>query len=111
MEITIDNIKIIFIIGSNAKHNTQIVLDAHENDLWFHLNDLPSAHIIAKISDIELTKKQYKEVIIRGAKISKMISKYSSSKHLDISYTTIKYVKTTNTPGLVNLEKYHIITV
>lgn len=111
MEEEIDGVMIQFIIGKNEKNNTLIVSEANENDLWFHVAHMPSAHIIAKIHNFELTKKQYKTVIKRGAKITKMVSKYSSCKLLEISYTEIKNVQTTHVPGLVNLISHKNIIV
>ena len=57
MEIVIDNITIPVLIGKNAVHNTQLVSEANDDDLWFHVTDKPSAHIIAKIANIEFDDK------------------------------------------------------
>lgn len=106
MEIPIDNIIIPIIIGTSAKHNTEIVSEANDNDLWFHVSDKPSAHVIAKISGISLTKKQRKKIIIKCCNLSKAISKYSSEKQLEITYTEIKHIQITDVPGAVNLLEY-----
>ena len=111
MEEEIEGVTIQFLKGKNAKNNTLIVSEANENDLWFHVADMPSAHVIAKIHDLELTKEQYKSVIKRGAKITKMFSKYSSCKTLQITYAEIKNVQITTTPGLVNLISFENIIV
>lgn len=111
MEEEIDGITILFIKGKNAKNNTLIVTEADENDLWFHVADMPSSHIIAKIHDLELTKDQYKSIVKRGAKITKMTSKYSSNTLLNIAYTEIKNVQVTTTPGLVTLIEHKNIVV
>ena len=111
MEVEIDGNIILFIKGKNAKNNTLIINEASDEDLWYHVTDMPSLHVIAKINDLELTKQQYKNVVMRGAKITKMFSKYSSCKSLMITYTKIKNVQITNVPGLVNLIEYKNILV
>lgn len=111
MNVEINGITILFIKGKNEHDNTLIVNEADENDIWFHVADMPSSHIIAKIHNLKLTKKQYKSIIKRGAKITKMTSKYSANSSLHITYTEIKNVKVTNTPGLVKLIKYKNITI
>ena len=36
-------------IGKNKVDNWKILDDAHENDYWFHLENMPSAHVIVHI--------------------------------------------------------------
>lgn len=103
MEYTIEGLSIVFIAGKNASDNTNLINSSEENDIWFHLADGPSSHVVAKVHNLVMTRKQRKAVIRKGAKISKMISKHSSTKSLAISYSLIKDVITTNVPGGVIL--------
>ena len=35
------DIPILFIAGQTKTENNQLIIDAYEEDLWFHLNDYP----------------------------------------------------------------------
>ena len=53
------NLTIDYMIGLNAQDNFNVIDLGNPNDLWFHVSDLPSCHIIACISKEEkLTKKE-----------------------------------------------------
>lgn len=43
-----ENEKYTIIIGENAKDNWNIIDMADQNDIWFHINNIPSPHIILK---------------------------------------------------------------
>ena len=47
-------------IGKNAEHNSQIISLSSSNDLWFHLDNYPSAHVILHIPDGILLNKKNK---------------------------------------------------
>ena len=47
--LNINNINITFYIGRNSQENFDIIDQADCDDLWFHLNDLPSCHVVASI--------------------------------------------------------------
>jgi predicted ribosome quality control (RQC) complex YloA/Tae2 family protein len=96
-----------FYIGKNAKHNNCIIDNASENDIWFHVKDLPSCHIIAVIPEDIIDKKDLRYIIKRGALLCKSRSKYSNIKKLDIVYTYIKNIVKTEIEGTINiLEDY-----
>lgn len=96
-------INIDFIIGGNAQENHDII-DANDNDLWFHISDKPSAHVISKIpKDLELKKDGLKKIIKQGALICKEHSKYKKEKNVSIDYTRIKNVVKEEEPGAVTL--------
>lgn len=102
---------ITIIIGKNASQNQQLILDSDDNDLWFHVANYPSAHLVMKIHNIKLKHKEMKKVIIQGAKQLKKLSKYSSVKNLEFNYTLIKHVQTTNTDGQVIIDNYKSIII
>ena len=104
LQVYISNINktIIFKIGSNANDNFKIIDESKLNDLWFHIADYPSAHIIADIPD-DIDKKKLKYIIKKGAIICKQYSKYSNQKNLEITYTQISNISKTNIIGTVNI--------
>ena len=97
-----------FIIGGNAQENHDIIdegYNANENNLWFHISDKPSAHVISKIpKDLELKKDEVKKIIKQGALICKTYSKYKKEKNVSIDYTKIKNVEKCEEPGVVTLK-------
>ena len=97
------NLDITFVIGQNAEENFQIIDDSQPNDLWFHVAEFPSCHVIAKINDImtSINRKDVKYVIKQGAVICKQYSKYKSVKNLDINYTEISNIQKTSVIGSV----------
>ena len=106
-EVYIPNINktIIYKIGSNANDNFNIIDQSKSNDIWFHLADYPSAHIIAVIPSEDIDKKDLKYIIKRGAVICKENSKYQNEKNLEITYTEISNISKTNIAGTVNVSK------
>ncbi len=89
------------IIGKSAKENWQIIDEASENDIWFHLDDYPSSHIILKTENIDI-KDFNKQTLIHCASLCKEQSKYSNMKNISVIYTKIKNVKKSDIIGSVN---------
>ena len=87
------------IIGKNKKENWQIIDDSLETDVWFHVSDSPSCHVILKnmvnISSIPI------QVIKRSAYLCKINSNAKYEKKSVIIYTPICNVKKTNIEGEV----------
>jgi predicted ribosome quality control (RQC) complex YloA/Tae2 family protein len=104
LQFYIENINktINFKVGSNANDNFLVIDSSNPTDLWFHVSDYPSAHVIAEISN-DTSKKDLKYIIKKGAVICKQYSKYSNQKNLEITYTQISNVKKTNIAGKVNI--------
>jgi len=84
-------------IGKSAAENTELVKNANKSDIWFHLSDSPSCHVIltceTKLNQIN------RRVISRCAYLCKMHSK--TSHNCKVIYTQIENVKVTRTPGQV----------
>ena len=90
-----------FLIGQNAKNNFEIIDNSQYNDLWFHISNVASCHVIACIHDLEINKKDLKYIITQGALLCKQNSKYKSEKNIEIIYTEIKNIQKTDTLGKV----------
>ena len=111
--ISIDGENITFFIGGNAKENFEIIDLAKSDDLWFHVDDLPSCHVIASISDIidNKSKKDIRYIVKQGALLCKKYSKYKSVSNLPIIYTYISNVHKTDIIGSVITTNSKIIKI
>jgi predicted ribosome quality control (RQC) complex YloA/Tae2 family protein len=85
--------EIIYLVGMNAQDNFYIIDAAEPTDLWFHLSDYSSCHVIAKLPpDIQLDKKQKLQIVKQGALVCKQHSKYKSVNNLKVIYTPVSNV-------------------
>jgi predicted ribosome quality control (RQC) complex YloA/Tae2 family protein len=105
------NLTITYYIGKNANDNFKIIDEANINDIWFHIKDYPSCHVIASISNQNIDRKNMKYIIKRGALLCKQKSKYANIKNLEIIYTEIKNVSKTSTIGSVTTVNTKTITI
>ena len=104
-------LKVKFLIGKDAKNNTEIINQSQDNDLWFHVNDLSSCHVIAFIHDLNISRKDLRYIVIQGALLCKQNSKYRSDNNIEIIYTRIKNVETLEKPGLVITTDTKVVTI
>jgi predicted ribosome quality control (RQC) complex YloA/Tae2 family protein len=105
-------INIIFHIGKDANDNFNIIENANPGDIWFHIDDNASCHVIACLpEDNEFNKKQLMYIIKQGAILCKQHSKYKSQKNVSIVYTYIKNVTMTNIIGTVTTENTKTIKI
>jgi len=91
--------EITFTIGQNADENDQIIDAAFSNDLWFHVDNKKSCHVIASVPD-NFDRKNLKYIISQGAVLCKKHS-YPKEKSLPIVFTRVKNIQKTTTPGMV----------
>lgn len=98
--INIDDKNYEIIIGQNQAENDNIIKNANQNDLWFHLNDLSGPHIVLK-SNGDLISKRYLNYI--GTLFTTYKNKLPN--HYTVIYTDIKNVKLTSQPGKVTVSK------
>lgn len=59
-------------VGQNAKENDILFADSKENDLWFHLESLPSSHVWLSCDDAKKRKKNIKKCAILVKENSKV---------------------------------------
>ena len=100
-----------FTIGQDAEDNFTIIDNSEPNDIWFHLADESSAHVIAKIPDIKLDKKQKRQIITQGAVICKENSKSKSKKGVSIIYAEIQNVSKSTPIGTVIVNNKKTIVI
>ena len=90
-------------IGENRYDNFDIIDKASGSDIWFHVEGLPSCHVILKTN--EKKRDIPNQVIKRCAYLCKINSKAKKLKTCNISYTTIDNVKKTDVIGQVEVKK------
>ena len=98
-----------FVIGQNARENTQIVQESSPQDIWVHAGDgVSSCHVIGQIPDdesIEITKRDRLMIAKKGAVLCKEnTNKLKSQHHVPFIYTTIENVSTTKIMGEVRIK-------
>jgi Predicted RNA-binding protein homologous to eukaryotic snRNP len=101
---SVNDIELTFWIGKNAQNNWDIIDQADKNDIWFHLSDYPSAHVILRNSEKNLTIKDISKQTLKECAIHcKLNSKMRNSNHdLSVIYTEIKNVKKADKIGAVH---------
>ena len=111
IKIYFDNIEkeIDFYIGKNAKDNFDVIDKGCDTDLWFHVEDESSCHVVA-IIPYETTKKHMKSIIKHGGILCKEhTSKLSKERNISIIYCSIKNIQKTDIPGCVNIHNTNAI--
>lgn len=89
------------IIGKNKNDNFAIIDESVETDIWFHVENEPSCHVILK--NTGKTHDIPKQVIKRCAYLCKINSKAKTQKKSTVIYTTINNVIKTEIPGQVTV--------
>jgi len=101
-----------YVIGKNAAENTQICQQAQPKDVWFHVKNLPSAHLVYKnINNQTLQNLRKNGTIYRLGLQLKNSTKYKKIPELLLIYTYIENITVTSTPGLVKTAKHHTIKI
>lgn len=122
-------INVVYKIGKNAQNNFELIDEADPNDMWFHLKDVSSCHVIACLKNIQYTtrddelpnfydidfdkldKKEKQQIITQGGLLCKQYSKLKSAKNVDIVYAKIEDVHKTDVPGSVLTYKSKLIVI
>jgi predicted ribosome quality control (RQC) complex YloA/Tae2 family protein len=103
-------ISVTYWIGQNAKDNFDILDKADENDLWFHLYNQPSCHVIARLPG-KLDRDDLHHVRKQGAVLCKQYSRFASAKNVNIIYTYIKNIEKSEVEGSVRVTQEKTITI
>lgn len=92
----IENVEYTIKIGQNSKENWNLIDNSEPDDLWIHLDDYPSAHvIISKKYNIQNVNVNYpNQIIMIASNYCKSCSKYCKNLHnVKIIYTLLKNIK------------------
>jgi predicted ribosome quality control (RQC) complex YloA/Tae2 family protein len=90
-------------IGKNKEDNWQIIDDASETDIWFHIEDHPSCHIILKNTEKIKMRDIPKQVIKRCAYLCKINSAAKTMSKCNVIYALVSEVKKTEIVGQVKV--------
>jgi predicted ribosome quality control (RQC) complex YloA/Tae2 family protein len=96
------------LIGKNRYHNTELVQNASPDDLWFHVANAPSPHVILEV-DPEDKKKIPRSILKQCAILCKSHSSFRSDKKVPIHYTRVSNICVTNIPGQVTILHPHLL--
>ena len=110
IDIPNSNLNIEFVIGKNARENFEIIDDAEDHHMWFHIEGQSSGHIIAKI-DEEVDKKTLRYIVKQGAVLCKQVSKYARVNNINIVYARIRDVEKTDTMGMVHVSNPKYVSI
>ncbi|TXE90124.1 DUF814 domain-containing protein [Campylobacter volucris] len=92
-------------VGCNEKANEYLLKIAKKDDLWFHVKDYPSAHVIITSNKLKISQM----VLEFAAKICVEFSKLSSGTYL-VDYTSKKFVKIKE-KAFVNYTNYKTLSI
>ncbi|PSM53202.1 putative ribosome quality control (RQC) complex component, YloA/Tae2 family [Campylobacter blaseri] len=92
-------------VGKNEKGNILLLKNAKKNDFWFHIKDIPSAHVIVKTNKQKLSE----DIIEFAANLCVNMSVKESGKYL-VDFTKKENVKVIN-GAFVNYVNYDTIEI
>ena len=90
---------VIYYVGKNEKDNWDLIQNADASDIWIHLQDYPSPHVV--IENISRLESRH---IMYGCQLCKQYSKAKKSR-VNISVLEIEYVKKGKVVGEAKLLK------
>ena len=91
--------------GRNNLQNDLLTLkSSHKNDIWFHVQKLPGAHVVIRCNGEEPDDATYPE----AASIAAYYSRARNGQNVPVDYTRIRYVKKPGgaRPGMVVYDPY-----
>jgi predicted ribosome quality control (RQC) complex YloA/Tae2 family protein len=103
----LDGTTVEYVIGRNARENSQLVQEAMSSDIWFHAGDgISSCHVIAELPENHnFTERELLNIVKVGAGLCKQnTNKLKDQCQVPIIYTTVDNVKTTKVYGEVKLK-------
>ena len=103
--------EILYLVGKNQRENFNIIDASNDNDVWFHVEGFPSGHVVARIADMAMDKKQKRDVVKQGAVLCKQHSKYKSDKNVKIVYSMIKNIQKTAVVGQVRVSNPSYVVI
>lgn len=98
------------LVGTSAKGNRQVTFKlASPEDLWFHVKDLPGAHVVVKTGKRTVPQ----AVIEKAAEIAAFFSKARTSLHAVVEMTEKRHVRSRQgqNPGAVFYTHSRALTV
>lgn len=90
-------------IGENKQENWNMIDNAESNDLWFHVENLPSCHVILKCNEHKnKNKKPCRKLLKQCAYLCKIHTNSAKSlRKCTITYTRVECLEKTSHVGEV----------
>jgi predicted ribosome quality control (RQC) complex YloA/Tae2 family protein len=102
---------VVYYIGTNANDNHDVIDKGTPDDLWFHIANIPSCHVVVKLPH-ECDKKVLRSIIKKGSLLCKQNTKrVANLNNVEIMYAPIKNITKTHIAGEVLVSKYKSIVV
>jgi predicted ribosome quality control (RQC) complex YloA/Tae2 family protein len=111
-EILEDGTEITYIVGQSAGENSLLISKMGQNDIWIHLRNLTSPHVVIKSDGdaISEMKPQFKNRIIKqGCFLCHQGSKYKNSQNVAFIWTEGKNVSHGSKIGEAIVKKENIL--
>jgi len=100
-----------YYIGRTQQENHAIIDLGTPTDLWFHLADTSSCHVVAVVP-AGICRKERGKIIKQGALLCKQwTSKAKSQRDVEVTYALLSKVRKEATPGSVMVTTSSTITV
>jgi predicted ribosome quality control (RQC) complex YloA/Tae2 family protein len=99
------------VIGRNKEGNFNIIDDSDDLDIWFHIEDEPSCHLILKNTEKMKLNKIPRQVIKFCAYQCKIHSKAKRLPKCNVIYTLLSNVIKTEIVGKVAVREFKTVTV
>lgn len=103
---TYNNVEYVIYIGKNKSENWALIDAAEQTDIWFHVKDVPSCHVILKCS-VKL-REVPRQVLSRCGVLCKQNSSKCSEKS-KIIYASVNNVKKGVHEGSVIVESEKVL--
>lgn len=98
-------------IGKNKEENWKLIDDAFSNDIWFHIDDQPSCHVVLKNTDEVKLKDIPRQVLKRAAYLCKINSASKTQPKCDVVYAPISAITKTQIVGQVSVSGKKLISL
>jgi predicted ribosome quality control (RQC) complex YloA/Tae2 family protein len=96
-------------VGGSAEENWNLIDRSKQNDIWFHVDGMPSCHVVLEMPD--KNKPPNRSVIKYCAILCKNGSKSKDMNKVSIIYTKIKNVKKSDVTGSVTTKNTKVIKI
>ena len=81
-------------IGKNKEENWQLIDASEPNDIWFHIDNQPSCHVVLKNDEQVKLKDIPRQVLKRAAYLCKINSASKTQPKCDVIYAPISAITT-----------------
>jgi predicted ribosome quality control (RQC) complex YloA/Tae2 family protein len=96
-------VEYLFHIGRDKQDNWDLIDGSKPWDVWFHLEDAPSSHVVLEMENGSGIKNIPRAVLKYGAGLCKAHSSSKSEANCPIIYTTIDKIEKGREVGSVNV--------